>query len=353
MRLREIMTTPVVSVSPDEPARSAWARMELKGIRHMVVTEGRLLLGVLSDRDLGGIKGGALRKGRTVRDLMTLQVTTATPGTTLRQAANLMRGQLIGCLPVVDGDRLVGIVTATDVLNELGRGSSRPTVRAKRQDMRLPPASARAARNRKRAGKARQRGTARARKSATDGESAPDGRAATITGRMTPWLGRERARQPDSAERAPFADRIARPDKRELGRTAPPDVPAHIRSVDSMLDDADKDYLRRKLGRKLGKFALSIERASVRIEDVNGPRGGVDKRCRIKIVLIGLPSVVVEEQHHSLQAAMDSALARAEHAVRSAVQKRRITPLKPRAGKARKSMPSSGAPTIKGEGIIP
>lgn len=128
---------------------------------------------------------------------------------------------------------------------------------------------------------------------------------------------------PDTAKRAPFAERIARADKRRLGRTTSAEVPAYIRAVGLELDAEDRDYLRRKLGRKLGKFALVIERASVRLEDVNGPRGGMDKRCRIKVVLSGMPSVVVEVQHRELQAAMDGALGRAERAVRRAVEARR------------------------------
>jgi hypothetical protein len=64
---------------------------------------------------------------------------------------------------------------------------------------------------------------------------------------------------------------------------------------------------------------------------VNGPRGGVDKRCRIKVVLTGLRSVVVEECHHALQAALDGALARAERAVRQTEQ-RRGKPLRGRKG---------------------
>jgi hypothetical protein len=79
-----------------------------------------------------------------------------------------------------------------------------------------------------------------------------------------------------------MARRVARPLKRTLGRTAATETPAYIFSAGALLDDADKQYLRRKLGRKLGKFASSIERASVRVEDVNGPRGGIDKRCRIR-----------------------------------------------------------------------
>jgi putative sigma-54 modulation protein len=100
-------------------------------------------------------------------------------------------------------------------------------------------------------------------------------------------------------------------------------MPVHIRAVAAALDAGDRSYLRRKLGTRLGKFARSIERASVRVKDVNGPRGGIDKVCRIKVVLSGLPSVVVEQRAASLQAAMDGALGRTPRAVKRAVQRRR------------------------------
>ncbi|HNP37546.1 MAG TPA: HPF/RaiA family ribosome-associated protein [Woeseiaceae bacterium] len=105
-------------------------------------------------------------------------------------------------------------------------------------------------------------------------------------------------------------------------------MPTYIRSVDSVLSSGDRQYLRRKLEQKLRKFAPAVERSSVRVEDINGPRGGADKRCRIKVVLRGLPSVVVEELHESLQAAMDGALNRMERAVRRATDRRRTKPLK-------------------------
>ena len=107
-------------------------------------------------------------------------------------------------------------------------------------------------------------------------------------------------------------------------------TPLYIRSAASMLDEGDVDYLRRKLSRKLAKFETAIERMSVRFDDVNGPRGGRDKRCRIKVVLKSLPSVYVEERHESVQAAMDRALARIEYAVGQAVQRRRMRPMKRR-----------------------
>jgi putative sigma-54 modulation protein len=123
-----------------------------------------------------------------------------------------------------------------------------------------------------------------------------------------------------------MASHIPRPVKRRLGRTASPEVPAHIRAIETPVGAADRDYLRRKLGMKLGKFARAIERVSVRVRDVNGPRGGVDKLCRIKVVLSGAPSVVVNEQHASLRAAMDRALGRTEISVRRTIERRRRRP---------------------------
>jgi hypothetical protein len=56
-----------------------------------------------------------------------------------------------------------------------------------------------------------------------------------------------------------------------------------------------EDRIRRELARKLGRSAPLVERGTVRFEDVNGPRGGVDTRCRIKLVMSGRPSVQVEQ----------------------------------------------------------
>jgi acetoin utilization protein AcuB len=88
---------------------------------------GRDVVGVLSDRDAGGRAGSNLRAQLRVRDLMTTDVATATPDITVRKAANLMRGRTIGCLPVLNRGKLVGIVTTSDLLELIGRGRERPT----------------------------------------------------------------------------------------------------------------------------------------------------------------------------------------------------------------------------------
>jgi hypothetical protein len=104
--------------------------------------------------------------------------------------------------------------------------------------------------------------------------------------------------------------------------------PVHIRGREGDFDAGVREIIRAKLTRRLGKFADSIERASLRTEDVNGPRGGVDRVCRIKVVLRGLPSVVFEQRDLFLNSAVDLALDGAERGVRRALERRRAKPLR-------------------------
>lgn len=71
-----------------------------------------------------------------ISDLMTRGAVTAAPDDTVRAAANRLRGRSLGCLPVVDGDRLVGLLTVSDVLELVGRGAERPTERGVRKTLR-------------------------------------------------------------------------------------------------------------------------------------------------------------------------------------------------------------------------
>jgi CBS-domain-containing membrane protein len=98
--------------------------------------EGHKPVGVVSERDLGGPKGAEVRRGRTVGDLMSQPLVTATPQTTVREAANLLRGHLVGCLPLLERGRIVGIVTLSDLLDLIGRGVERPVARGKRWTLR-------------------------------------------------------------------------------------------------------------------------------------------------------------------------------------------------------------------------
>ncbi|HEY8518062.1 MAG TPA: HPF/RaiA family ribosome-associated protein [Candidatus Binatia bacterium] len=100
----------------------------------------------------------------------------------------------------------------------------------------------------------------------------------------------------------PFATTLPKKAKATAGRTGVSSTPVAIRS-DVDIDEALRDDVRKRLARKVGKFATHLERLSVRFLDVNGPKGGIDVVCRINATLSALPSLVVEES------AADAALA--------------------------------------------
>ena len=125
MRVFEVMTEGVRTVPPSLPATDAWQLMRTAGIHHLVVTSGRRIVGILSDRDAGGRAGAPVRAGRSVADLMTRGVVTIQTDETVGRAANVMHGRTIGCLPVLAGRKLVGIVTTADLLEAIGAGGDR------------------------------------------------------------------------------------------------------------------------------------------------------------------------------------------------------------------------------------
>ena len=76
-----------------------------------------------------------------------------------------------------------------------------------------------------------------------------------------------------------------------------------------------KDYVRRRVHFSLGRFAGKIRSLSIQLADVNGPRGGVDKRCDIRVDVGLRQPVIVRERQASIHSAVAFALERAERAV--------------------------------------
>jgi acetoin utilization protein AcuB len=126
MRLNDILSRPLLTIEASSAAETAWTTMRAKGVHHLGVTSEGKLVGVLSERDLGGRRGPGVRVDKTAGDLMTAPVVTAGPTTTIREAANLLRGRVIGCLPVVRRGKPIGIVTVSDLLELIGRGVEHP-----------------------------------------------------------------------------------------------------------------------------------------------------------------------------------------------------------------------------------
>jgi acetoin utilization protein AcuB len=126
MRVSDIMTQKVEIVEMQEPAEHAWNLMREKRIHHLVVKNGGEIVGILSERDLGGKDREEFRQMSKVVNAMTAYAVKASPDMTVREAANLMRGWSIGCLPVLEDGKLVGIVTVSDLLSILSRGGVKP-----------------------------------------------------------------------------------------------------------------------------------------------------------------------------------------------------------------------------------
>ena len=85
----------------------------------------------------------------------------------------------------------------------------------------------------------------------------------------------------------------------------------------------DRAYIKRRVEARVRKFAASVDEVDVRLADVNGPKGGVDKVCKARVLVPGLPNVMVERRHQSARAAVDGTMDATERAVRKILGRRR------------------------------
>lgn len=126
--VRDVMQTKIVTVSVTERLSTVEEIMTLGRVRHMPVVHGGRLVGVLSHRDLlraslselgsfGNEARRAFLHAIEIAQVMSAPPITIGPGASVRLAARLMADHRIGCLPVVDGEELVGLLTETDVLH--------------------------------------------------------------------------------------------------------------------------------------------------------------------------------------------------------------------------------------------
>jgi CBS domain-containing protein len=131
VRVKDLMTRAPVTARTDTGVGAAWRLMRERKVRHLPVLDARgALVGIVSDRDLrtiaapGPEPGAAAARPRTdvpLGRVMTWGVVTAQPETELRHAARIMQDQRIGTLAVVDRGRLVGMLSAVDLLGGLVR----------------------------------------------------------------------------------------------------------------------------------------------------------------------------------------------------------------------------------------
>jgi len=144
MKARDIMTSPVITVAPETTVREVAALLYERRIGALPVVQGGRLLGIVSESDLlrrheigterferagswwlrlfgadGSLHDYVRSRARCARDVMTPEVATVVPDASLAEVAQLLDGRGIGRVPVVEGGRLVGIVSRANLVQAL------------------------------------------------------------------------------------------------------------------------------------------------------------------------------------------------------------------------------------------
>jgi CBS domain-containing membrane protein len=134
LRVSDLMTAGVFAVRAEDDLATVRDIMDERAVRHVpVVDEVGFLVGLVSQRDLlrstlaAAVEAPphgreAALRNTTAGEVMTSGVVTAAPEQDIRTAARVMLENKYGCLPVVDGARLVGIVTEADFVRFLAAG---------------------------------------------------------------------------------------------------------------------------------------------------------------------------------------------------------------------------------------
>jgi CBS domain-containing protein len=128
--VREFMTSPVSSLPSTAPLLDAALLLRSTHIRHIPIVDGETLVGILSDRDVQRCTPSRLSRVSAeeynsifqttqVSIVMTREPRTISPDTTLQEAVTILRSGKLGCLPVVENGKLIGIITKDDMLAAL------------------------------------------------------------------------------------------------------------------------------------------------------------------------------------------------------------------------------------------
>ena len=130
LRIGDVMHTEVIAVQQDATVPRARMLMRFHRIRHLPVLAGRQVVGVVAQRDIGPVFfpfapgemfGDDVQMTQLcAADVMTAPAVTLPPTATIHRAENLLRDHRIGCIPIVENGALVGIVTESDLLAQLG-----------------------------------------------------------------------------------------------------------------------------------------------------------------------------------------------------------------------------------------
>ncbi|MEZ4594794.1 MAG: CBS domain-containing protein [Chloroflexota bacterium] len=126
----DLMTIDPETVTQDAPLREVVSIMNRANIRQVLVVDDKKLIGIVTDRDIRlavnspltteePLERLELLNGHTAADCMTINPRTVTPDTPIHKVAQLLSMYKFGALPVVTNEELVGIITVTDLLNQM------------------------------------------------------------------------------------------------------------------------------------------------------------------------------------------------------------------------------------------
>ncbi len=117
MRVSQIMSTEIVTISPDKRVGQALKLMQKHNIRHLPVLKGKRMVGWITSRDLREVLLASMLEKITVGDVMLQAPIAVTPDTRVEEAARLVHDHKIGGMPVMEGERLVGVITMLDLIS--------------------------------------------------------------------------------------------------------------------------------------------------------------------------------------------------------------------------------------------
>jgi CBS domain-containing protein len=126
MKISEVMTEAAATDRPDDTLRQAAGKMRAQQTGSLVVLDGEDLVGIVTERDVLNAVATDVPLDTPVSEVMSKDLITVEPATSLREAARIMTERWIRHLPVLDGGRLVGIVSQRDLAGVLAGALNEP-----------------------------------------------------------------------------------------------------------------------------------------------------------------------------------------------------------------------------------
>ena len=130
--VRDFMSSPVTTVPHDSNLLEAALALRRTGFRHLAIIHDEKVVGIITDRDIARFapsmltnispeEYNAIFENTPLSKVMTKSPLTVTPSTPIQDAVKVLHNRKLGCLLVVEGEKLVGIITTSDMLSVLHR----------------------------------------------------------------------------------------------------------------------------------------------------------------------------------------------------------------------------------------